>query len=191
MIKAIIFDCFGVIVSDGLEMFLTDTLKTEPELRHNIRGFVRQANLGIISRNDWRARAAELLNMKIEDFADNIDVREKRNNKILEYILDLREQGYTTALLSNIPKQSIRRRFTEEEIVQHFDKIYLSGELGIAKPDEAIYRHAFEDLGYEASECIFIDDMKRNVQAAENVGMKGIVYQSTDDCINKINRLIH
>lgn len=190
MIKAIIFDCFGVIVSDGLEMFLTDTLKTEPELRHNIRGFVRQANLGIISRNDWRARAAELLNVTTEDFANDIDVREKRNDKLLKYILGLRE-CYTIALLSNIPKQGIERRFTEEEIVRYFDKIYLSGELGIAKPDEAIYRHAFEDLGYEASECIFIDDMKRNVQAAENVGMKGIVYQLTDDCINKINRLIH
>jgi putative hydrolase of the HAD superfamily len=51
-----------------------------------------------------------------------------------------------------------------------------SYQLGIAKPDPAIYRYALEKLGTQPAETLFIDDKAENVEAAVALGMKGIIF---------------
>ena len=53
-----------------------------------------------------------------------------------------------------------------------------SYQLGIAKPDPAIYRHVLKELGTQPEETLFIDDKPVNVEAALALGMKGILFST-------------
>ena len=57
-------------------------------------------------------------------------------------------------------------------------------------PNPEIYKLAAKRLAVKPEECIFIDDMLKNVQAAESTGMKGIVYKDFADFLTKISELI-
>ncbi len=58
-----------------------------------------------------------------------------------------------------------------------FDAVVCSAEVGMAKPDPAIYRLAAERLGLPPEACVFVDDSEANVRAAEQVGMRGIFFR--------------
>jgi putative hydrolase of the HAD superfamily len=59
-----------------------------------------------------------------------------------------------------------------------FDDVVDSSEVGIRKPDPAIYRLALERLGgIPAESAIFLDDLQQNLDAAESVGMHGILVE--------------
>ena len=57
-----------------------------------------------------------------------------------------------------------------------FDDIVCSAEVGMAKPEPAIYVLAAERLGLEPRECVFVDDLDTNVEAARQVGMQAVLF---------------
>jgi putative hydrolase of the HAD superfamily len=54
-----------------------------------------------------------------------------------------------------------------------FEKVFVSAELGLLKPDPEIYRHVAHELGIEPAEMVFIDNKKVNVDGAESIGVTG------------------
>ena len=58
-----------------------------------------------------------------------------------------------------------------------FDDIVCSAEVGMAKPEPAIYELAAERLGLEPRECVFVDDLDTNVDAARQVGMQAVLFR--------------
>jgi putative hydrolase of the HAD superfamily len=84
--------------------------------------------------------------------------------------------AYRTAILSNADA-SLRGRLRETGLHDLFDTIVSSAEEGLAKPEAAIYELAAARLGLSPSACVFIDDYDANVEAAEAVGMRGIVFR--------------
>ena len=66
----------------------------------------------------------------------------------------------------------------------------LSFEVSLVKPDPEIYRLAAKRLGVRPEECVFVDDKTINVEAAESVGMKGIVYNDHADFMAELNKYI-
>ena len=69
-----------------------------------------------------------------------------------------------------------RRFFTSSGIAAHLDTITISGEEGVMKPDERIYRIALGRLNVEPNEAIFVDDFSENVVAARMLGMTGVHF---------------
>ena len=69
--------------------------------------------------------------------------------------------------------------FTPEGLpLDHFcHKIYASYEIGLLQPDLRIYHHLLDDAGITPSETLFVDDSLVNVQAAESLGMIGILFK--------------
>ncbi len=62
-----------------------------------------------------------------------------------------------------------RRRF---DFIGWFDGIVVSGEIGMKKPDPAIFRHLLETYGLDAPDLLFIDDSPANVAAAKALGFQ-------------------
>ena len=58
-----------------------------------------------------------------------------------------------------------------------FDDVISSAVVGMAKPDHKIYRLAAERLELPTEECLFIDDLKRNVEAEREVGMSAVHFR--------------
>lgn len=84
---------------------------------------------------------------------------------------------YRTAILSNADI-SLRARI-ERDLGLHdlFDAIVCSAEVGMAKPDLAIYRLAADRLGLSPDACLFVDDYELNIEAAEEAGMRALLYR--------------
>jgi putative hydrolase of the HAD superfamily len=55
-----------------------------------------------------------------------------------------------------------------------------SYQLGVAKPDAAIYRYALERLGTHPEETLFVDDKRENVETAAAIGMKGMIFSDVE-----------
>jgi putative hydrolase of the HAD superfamily len=88
----------------------------------------------------------------------------------------LKERGVLTAILSNIGDsvhESLEREFAW---LANFNVLVWSYQLGVAKPDPAIYHHLLERLGTSAGDTLFIDDKPVNVEAARAQGMEALVY---------------
>jgi len=66
-----------------------------------------------------------------------------------------------------------RRKF---DFLRRFRHITVSGELKLAKPDPAIYRHVLATAGKPAQACVFIDDSPKNVAAAQALGFHAIHF---------------
>jgi putative hydrolase of the HAD superfamily len=98
---------------------------------------------------------------------------------IVDRALRVRQAGYRTALVTNNAKEfreGWRRLVPAEEL---FDVIVDSSEVGVRKPDPAIYHLTLERLGGIAPErAVFLDDAASNVAAAEALGMRGVLVSA-------------
>jgi HAD superfamily hydrolase (TIGR01509 family) len=83
---------------------------------------------------------------------------------------------YKLSVLSNAD-MSLRGRLERDGIHALFDDVVVSAEVGMAKPDPAIFRLAVERLGLTPAECVFVDDWDQNVAAARDVGMRGVIHR--------------
>ena len=88
-----------------------------------------------------------------------------------EIIAELLERGVPTFGLSNWAAENFHVAEEAAPILGRLDDLVVSGRVGLAKPDEAIFRLALERFGCEASETVMIDDTVRNLDAAEKVGL--------------------
>ena len=93
----------------------------------------------------------------------------------MEELLPVLRGRVRLGLLSNATAGATAR-FAERGITAHFDDVVCSGEVGLMKPDPAIFRLAASRLGVEPSECAFVDDMAQHVAAARSVGMRAHQY---------------
>lgn len=84
-----------------------------------------------------------------------------------------RDAGVRVGLLSNSWGTGISYRDGMDAI---FDVQVISAEVGLRKPDPAIYQLAAQRLGLPPSRCAFVDDLPRNVEVAEELGMFGVVH---------------
>ncbi len=84
--------------------------------------------------------------------------------------------GLHLGLISNTNPQHYRRLERDLSLRDRFDSITLSFELGVLKPDVAIYRAALEKAAVAPEEAFFTDDLPEHVEAARKSGMRGMVF---------------
>ena len=58
------------------------------------------------------------------------------------------------------------------------------------KPEERIFRHAAELLGLRPEQCVFIDDMEANIEAAAAIGMVGVLHREPEETAASVERLL-
>jgi len=101
------------------------------------------------------------------------------NLELIDLIKNELKNKYKVSLLSNVGSEPKQLSIINSHMF--FDDKLLSFEVGIIKPDPAIYILAAKRLGVKPEECVFVDDMIVNVEAAESTGMKGIIFKDYDD----------
>ena len=98
----------------------------------------------------------------------------------------VRDSGFSTALLSNSWGAD---GYPRETFADLFDVVVLSGEVGLRKPHADIYRLTAERLAIPIEACVFVDDLKVNVEGAEAAGMRAIHHRDPSDTVAEIERL--
>jgi putative hydrolase of the HAD superfamily len=103
-------------------------------------------------------------------------------NEAVCALLPLLRPRYRLLLGSNtneLHSRHFRRQFADH--LRHFDHLVLSHEIGERKPREGFFRHCEHLAGSAPRECLFIDDLQANVDAARARGWQGVVYRHGDD----------
>jgi len=177
VVQAIIFDCFGVIITDALEQLIVKAEAQDPNIRGQIVDLIHASNRGLVDPFESSTQVGKLLGMTYEEYRAAIQEGEIKDPDMIAWIKELRK-SYKTALLSNIGRGSMSRRFTDDELQELFDVVATSGDLGMAKPDYEIYEYTAQQLGLEPEQCVFIDDRERHCAGAKAAGMHTILYET-------------
>ena len=98
--------------------------------------------------------------------------RAEASAAMVDTVRQLRQAGYRTALLTNNAREWEPMWRTHIPVDELFDVVVDSSAVGLRKPDPAIYRLTCERLGLEPEACIFVDDLRCNVDAAADLGME-------------------
>lgn len=101
------------------------------------------------------------------------------NPDTVALINELADAGVPLGILSNAP-HPIARELYNTPWSKAFTTFAFSCDIGACKPHRAIYRRALELLDCSGCDVAFIDDRKRNVRAAELVGIKGLLWNGAD-----------
>lgn len=94
--------------------------------------------------------------------------------EMYDTLRDARESGLRTCLLSNSWGNSYPRDLFDAT----FDAVVISGEVRMRKPEPEIFSHALGAVGLPAEACVFIDDVEPNIEAAEALGMAGVLHRT-------------
>lgn len=190
MIKAIIFDCFGVLLGNAYKMHLTEVEKEDPERAKEIRAINHASDMGILSRQESAEYISSLFGMDAEEFLAEQDEVEVPNKALLDYIATLKPR-FKVGMLSNISSRDrLSIRFQPGQLDAAFDTIVASGDEGYVKPQPEIFEIAATRLGVAPNECVMIDDIAEFCEGARSVGMQAIQFNSTEQCITDLNALI-
>jgi putative hydrolase of the HAD superfamily len=103
-----------------------------------------------------------------------------QNDAMLTWQQRLKKRGILTAILSNIGDSVLANMKREFDWLSRFDVLVWSYQLHMAKPDPAIYRHVLKELGTRPEETLFVDDRQVNVEAANAMGMKGVLFTTAE-----------
>lgn len=111
---------------------------------------------------------------------------------LIDRVAALRDEGYATALVTNnvVEFREHWRKLIPVDAL--FDAVVDSSEVGVRKPDPAIYHMALEKLGNVAAErAIFLDDYVGNIDAATALGLSGVlVTADVTEAITELDRLL-
>jgi putative hydrolase of the HAD superfamily len=103
-----------------------------------------------------------------------------QNPAMLAWQLALKQRGIKTAILSNMGDNVLANIERTFDWLPRFDVLVWSYQLLMAKPEPAIYLHTLRELGVAPDEALFIDDRRENIEAAQALGMRGIVFSTVD-----------
>ena len=107
-------------------------------------------------------------------------------DELYDALEELRGRGIRTALLSNADGASTK---TKNALKRYFDALVFSGEVGVGKPDEEVYRLTAELLKVPVEACVFVDDAARNVRGAIATGMVGVHHTSVGATLAELSAL--
>jgi len=160
--------------------------------RENGSPFAR-VETGEISQDEFDAAVAQLLGMACGRAIESKDLKQRLfadirpDQPMLDAVRAARAAGIRTALVSN---SWGGRDYPRDGFAEIFDEVVISGEVGLRKPEPAIYRLAAERAGVDAGACVFVDDFRVNIEGAEAVGMTGVLHRTAEITIPKLEELL-
>lgn len=183
MSRAVIFDWGGVLMR---------TMDIRPRMAWERRlclppGALADTFFGSLAW-DWAQRGEASLEDVWAEVADRLGVSradlpalrrdfwagDRLDEELVGLIRELRSVGIRIGLVSNHPRE-LRQRLGDLEPL--LDAVVISGEVGVLKPDSAIYRLALERLDVAPEEAFFVDDWRPNVEGARRLGMSGVHFR--------------
>lgn len=194
-IKTLIFDFGGVIINLDLPQCIQNFKNLGvPNVEKYLSnfgqsGFFLQWEKGEIGIPEFRNEIRKIAEVPLTDeqidwawcsFLTDIPAHR------IELLKKLRKQ-FRLLLLSNSNPLHIEVSAAGEfkkygaEIYDFFDRCYFSYKIGLTKPDEQIFLYVMKDTGVEPEECLFIDDGKKNIENAKEMGFKTHYMQQGDN----------
>ena len=176
-LKAVIFDCFGVLVSTDFALIRSDYKQFNSE----IFNCQHKADLGELSKADFFTKLSEITGLTLKQIIDKYWNNNKPNMELLNLAKDLKNKyNFKICMLSNVNRGLMDDILPILEDQKIFDELIISSDLHLAKPDPKIFELTAKKLDLKTKECLMVDDIKENIDSAINVGMSGIIFKSNE-----------
>ena len=203
MTRAVVCDFGGVLTTPLIESFLHYQEQSGIPFQDVVAAMGRitartgenplhELEKGVITED-------EFLSSIEEEMGGGVSLRElhlvyfdhlQPNHQMIEFVRSLRvERGLRSALLTNnVREWEAKWRSMLPQIDEIFEVVVDSAFVGMRKPDPRIYELTVERLGggVGLSDCVFIDDIDVNCEAARALGMAAVQFQSTDQAIAEV-----
>lgn len=152
-----------------------------------------QVQLGKISRDEHLEHVRKQLGLSSRDELDQVLAEffggDRLDMELVAYIRKLKTD-YTMVVLSNY-SDILRKQINEIwKIGDAFDHLVISAEVGHKKPSPEIYQIALEKAGCQPGEAVFIDDFIENIEAAQQLGIHGIHFQSVEQALDELDKIL-
>ena len=191
MIKAIIFDCFSVLIGDATKPLATELWQSDPEKGKQFQAVARSVDKGVTPDSEALEIHADLLGITPDTLRDLRNKGEVRNVALLDYIESSLKGHYKLAVMSNISsRERLDIRFLSGELDALFDVVVASGDVGCIKPQPEIYYIVAERLGVAPEECVLLDDIADFCDGARAVGMHAIQFFTNEQALRELEALI-
>ena len=189
-----VFDIGGVLLDWNPRYLYRKLIDDEAEM---------EAFLAVVCSPEWNlsidrgkplAEAVEERSALFPDQADLIRAYRSRWQEMVPRALDdtvdllhaLKQRGGPVYAITNFGAETFAMERRRWRFLDVFDDIVVSAEIGEVKPDAAIYERLLARNGLAASDCLFIDDVERNVDGARAVGMAAIQFR----CAGKLQKVL-
>ncbi len=197
-IKAVIFDFGGVIKAPSRGFWIKDMADTyevlEELLFQKIQSPLEFFRKGIINENQFWEQLSLELNKPIPENKNDLWKRGYEKDfyiypEMIDFVKKIKKQNLKTAILSNTIQPHIEI-IRNHKGYEEFDIVILSCEVGLQKPEQDIYLLTADRLKVEPKECVFIDDLNKNLRPAKELGMQVVLGKNPKQIINDVSCVI-
>lgn len=186
--KAVIFDCFGVLYGGSLFALLN---MAPPEKRNDIVDLNRQNDYGFLSFDDYTSGMALLLGKTPNEIREIFKHKRIRNQPLFDFINEIRTPDVKIGLLTNAGRDMPGVLFSEQELNGGvFDSYIVSSEYGIVKPNPDVYILLADKLGVPVGDCLMVDDAFENCHGAEAAGMQAVWFADNETAKNHVREFL-
>ena len=181
MITTILFDYYGVFVSDTSTVWLDSHGLTRSGHYQEI---VEKYDRGLIGSAEFYG----ILSTLSGDSVTAIEAVFKQPHALNQSVLAILKQlsgKYTIALTSNGTAHS-REVFKQHGVDTLFRDFFVSSEMGVAKPSSAFFQQVVTRLGIKPEQAMFIDDSLTNIESASSLGFHTIHFTTSTELVMRL-----
>lgn len=198
VIKNIVFDVGQVLLEFNWRGFIDSMKLTEDKKKKLINATL--GNMSHWNEHD-RGMADEAFVKKciqlepdigpeIEYYMKNIGTIVREYDYSVPLIRELKAKGYMVYILSNYGTTPFKYAREHMKFFDEVDGMVISHEVGCIKPEPEIYHILLDRFNLIPGECVFIDDRADNIEAAKNLGMKGIVFDEIGNVTEQLSNML-
>ena len=180
------FEAFGA--DEGLEPgHIANAFRNEPEPRR----LLFELELGTLSAEDFAPRFTEALGLppeRADGIVDRLFAHAGPDEAMLAAVAAARRAGKRTGLISNSWGEALK--YDRDAFPDLFDGWVISHEVGMRKPDPAIYALGAEKIGLAPEACVFVDDLGGNLKPARALGMATVKHTDAAETIPQLEELL-
>lgn len=177
MYNAIIFDFFGVIYRDPFKAWL------KQNNFNDLGPYIKVSDLvdaGTISEEEFYIRLANLSGKPLSSVERVFNESSTPERELIELVRRL-GKSYKIGLMSNSSSEYLRPILEEHDLLNLFDEIIISAEVGFIKPGMEIFNYALSKLDAKPAQTIFIDDSVINTLKAKSYGLTPVRFTDIKD----------
>ena len=178
MVRAIIFDLYGVLGLNGWQDFKQLHFHGRWDLWEPLRVLGQKVDAGEASDAEFAAAIAAATGETTATVRYQFE-HTQANVELLEFIKNNLSETFKIGLLSNASSDVLPGIFTPEQ-QGLFDATVMSVFVGLAKPDPTMFTLMCQKLGVDPTECLMVDDQQRHLDIAAAMGMQTVLYGSLE-----------
>lgn len=153
------------------------------------KSMVVDLELGRLGQQEFALWAAQTIGVDPENLFERIGVDLRPQQDVLDAVARVRAQGRQVGVLSNSWGSTPYDAYAPWRLDEYFDTVVISDQVGLRKPDPAIYRLAAERLGVPPEGCVFVDDYADYLEPAARLGMTTVHATDPRTTVEALDRL--